>query len=197
MSRPSFPLTVPCPGAPFAPRGPFGSVPPLPRYYGALRLPVAPALASLALRSAVPSIQRRRRRASQVPRRPSPRMPRLFDPGGTSGAGLRDSRPYVSLLRCCLPSPPTRRLPRLEHFGVQFRSLRARCLRFAARVAPTPRKTRFRLAALPWPGGSSTRWVALQVSALLWLTWLPPGRGLLGARSAVPVRLEVTRVRVR
>jgi hypothetical protein len=42
MSLPSFPLTVPCPGVPFAPRGPSAVVPPLHRYYGALRLPAAP-----------------------------------------------------------------------------------------------------------------------------------------------------------
>ena len=43
MSLPSFPLTVPCPGAPFAPRGPYGLVPPLRHYYGALRRPARPA----------------------------------------------------------------------------------------------------------------------------------------------------------
>ena len=43
--------------------------------------------------------------------------------------------------------------------GAQSRSLQARCLRFAARVTPTPRKTRFRpVAGLPdgigYPSGS-------------------------------------------
>jgi hypothetical protein len=35
----------------------------------------------------------------------------------------------------------------LSHFGAQSRGLQTRCLRFAARVTPLPRKTRFRLAA--------------------------------------------------
>jgi hypothetical protein len=152
----NFPLAVPCPGAPFAP-GPFGWVPPLRRYYDALRRPSAPLSLRLRSRLAVAS-RRRSTRDLLSPRRPSPHVPRLFDPGETSGAGLRERRPYAWLLRCCLPSLLSRRLPRLSHFGVQFRP-RARCLASWPRLPSSPRKTRFRLAALPWPGGNSTRWV--------------------------------------
>ena len=66
--------------------GSLGSVPPLRRYYGALRLPAAPLLASLALAITVPSLDGANG-TSQVPRHPSPRAPRFFDSGGISGAG--------------------------------------------------------------------------------------------------------------
>ena len=39
--------------------------------------------------------------------------------------------------------------------------LHARCLRFAALVTQTPRKTRFRLVARPFAGRDSTRWVRI------------------------------------
>ena len=43
--------------------------------------------------------------------------------------------------------------PRESHLGAPSHGLHARCLRFAARVTPGPRKTRFRLAGQPCPGG--------------------------------------------
>jgi hypothetical protein len=86
------------------------------------------------------------------------------DPGGAYPSRPPGLRPYVLLSRCCLPSPPTRRPPQIPYFGARFRSLRARCLRFVSVVTFRSRKTRFRLAALPWPSGISTRWVAYLVS---------------------------------
>ena len=53
----------------------------------------------------------------------------------------------IRCLTCCLPSGLRRRLPRQLDVGTQSHSLQPRCLRFAARVTPEPRKTRFRLAA--------------------------------------------------
>lgn len=53
----------------------------------------------------------------------------------------------IRCLTCCLPSHLRRRLPRQFDVGTQSHSLQPRCLRFAARVTPAPRKTRFRLAA--------------------------------------------------
>jgi hypothetical protein len=53
----------------------------------------------------------------------------------------------IRCLTCCLPSNLRRRLPRQFDVGTQSHSLQPRCLRFAARVTPAPRKTRFRLAA--------------------------------------------------
>ena len=136
--EPSVPAIVPSHGSmsrrALRSTGSLGKVPPLRRYYDALRLPAAP----LSLACAC-DLQFRRFRVgavgiSQVPRRPSPHMPRLSDSGGILGAGLREQRPYASPLRCCLPGLPDRRLPRHRNFGVQFRSPRARCLRFVTRV---------------------------------------------------------------
>ena len=93
----------------------------------------------------------------------------VFAPGGTYPSRPPGLRPYVLLSRCCLPGWWSRRLPRLTNFGVHFRSLRAHCLRFATPITRTPRKTRFRLAALPWPGGSPTRWVTSSGFRSCWL----------------------------
>ena len=56
-------------------------------------------------------------------------------------------RQAVAAPRCCLRTIHGVWLPRQAPFGAQSRSLRARCLRFVGRVAPLPRKTRFRLVA--------------------------------------------------
>ena len=46
---------------------------------------------------------------------------------------------------CCLPRSRERRPPRSDAFGTRSHGPLARCLRFAPRVAPPGRKTRFRL----------------------------------------------------
>ncbi len=141
-----------------------------------------PALARLRSPSAVPSCRRSTRDLPSSSATLATRAPALR-PRWNFGSRPPGRCPYASLLRCCLPSLPSRRLPRHGHFGVRFRSPRARCLRFAARVAPVPRKTRFRLAALPSPGGSSTRWVAaIGFRHHSGVTWRPPLRGFLGAQ---------------
>ena len=71
---------------------------------------------------------------SQVPRRPTPHMPRSSIPAESSKLAS-GAKPLRSLRRSCLPCLPTRRPPQLPHFGIQFRSLRARCLRFVTTVA--------------------------------------------------------------
>jgi hypothetical protein len=108
------PPPAPCPGAPFPPRGARAQVSPLPRYYGALRLPGArPASLPLGGCSAVTlpracvrlsvqarrrpgargvgvrpppgrSLSRRRARASQVPGRPWCAYAVFSDPGGSA-----------------------------------------------------------------------------------------------------------------
>jgi hypothetical protein len=78
--------------------------------------------------------------ASQVPGPPSCVRAPLFDPGETPGLGR------VSAQRCCLPLAERRRLSRsIKSFEAPSRGPHTRCLRFAARLSPAPRKTRFRL----------------------------------------------------
>jgi hypothetical protein len=107
-----------------------------PRSIGTLRLLVARPAALRCLRLAVPpQFSGRRRRglpsSSATSRARAPvHRPRRNLGSRTSGTG----RPYASLLRCCLPSLLSRRLPQLAHFGVRFRSPRARCLRFVVTV---------------------------------------------------------------
>ena len=85
--------------------------------------------------------------SSQVPGRPS-RTCRALRPRWDRCARPSGALPYSLALRCCLPLLRRRRLPRLTSFGAQSHGPHTRCLRFAARVAPGPRKTRFRLVAL-------------------------------------------------
>jgi len=68
-------------------------------------------------------------------------MHALFsDPGGSA-------RQAFQRVGCCLPPFVQRRLPRAVPLGAQWHGLHRRCLRFAGRLTPTPRKTRFRLGA--------------------------------------------------
>jgi hypothetical protein len=80
----------------------------------------------------------------------------LFDPGGTGGARLDlfyGTPMLPSDLNDAVGSHDS--MP----FGAQSHSLHTRCLRFAVRVAPAPRKTRFRLLARLCRAGLTTRWV--------------------------------------
>jgi hypothetical protein len=63
-------------------------------------------------------------------------------------------RSATAALRCCLPPFKQRRLPRTLYFEAQSHGPHIRCLRFAGWVAPPPRKTRFRMAGQPYPGGT-------------------------------------------
>lgn len=49
-----------------------------------------------------------------------------------------------------------------RNFEARSHGPRARCLRFARRVTPSPRKTRFRLPARRCRAGVSTRWVPIE-----------------------------------
>ena len=79
-------------------------------------------------------------RASHVPGEPAVPMPCSATPAGRNASGLYDApaRP---------PFRPRRRLHTRMSFGAQSHGLGTRCLRFAAWVAPSRRKTRFRLQA--------------------------------------------------
>jgi hypothetical protein len=65
----------------------------------------------------------------------------LFDPGEARSSGQYDER-RLSTHRATAPTSST-----LDYFEADSRSSRARCLRFAGWIAPSPRKTRFRLVA--------------------------------------------------
>jgi hypothetical protein len=62
-------------------------------------------------------------------------------------------RSATTALRYCLPPYTRRQLLRKLYFEALSHGLHTRCLRFAGWIAPPPRKTRFRLAGLPFPGG--------------------------------------------
>ena len=65
-----------------------------------------------------------------------------------------------------LPSAlPRASAPATIDFGAQSHGPHTRCLRFAGRVAPPPRKTRFRLLATLCRAGLATRWAPQKVSA--------------------------------
>jgi len=168
VSPPSFPPSVPCSGAPFPPQGPPGCVPLLQRYYEALRLPDD-------LHARLRFLRQRATTATRpsLPRESGAHLPRAWAffrlPSGLSTWSRqdlpgswwtllcacpalrprRDPRTWpVSALGCCLPLLVRRRLSRrFRSFEAQSRGPHTRCLRFAARVAPAPRKTRFRLVA--------------------------------------------------
>jgi hypothetical protein len=174
MSPPSFPRTVPCSGAHFPPRGPSGW---FPRFTGTVKhsdfLPPFPrrfvAFASRYRRCALGSLPPMQGAASAgrglftgLPKTGSsteatgaPRFledPIVYMPCSQTPAGPR--RSATTALRCCLPPYARRRLPRQLYFVAQSHGLHTRCLRFAGWITPPPRKTRFRLAGLPFPGGT-------------------------------------------
>jgi len=156
---------------PFLLRVPSGGFPAFIGTIRALRLPGAHPAALRCLRLAVPSVRpvfatrrpgERDVFSEDLVRPAPPDIPAHFSKGdtGTSQVPGESSRACPVLmtpagfprqagtaLRCCLPPYPRRRPPRCMHFGALSQGLPVRCLRFAARVTPTPRKTRFRLAA--------------------------------------------------
>ena len=178
MSLASFPPAVSWPGAPFPRRGPSGRFPRVARYYEALRLPAARPAALRCLRLAVSRSHPRFAPAAAgcagrgpgvghpvPPRRDLPRRRRglpgswgtpVSVPCSPTPAGSRApghcgaaTRPSVTLTT----SAPAMMID----FGAQSHGPLTRCLRFAARVAPAPRKTRFRPLAKLCRAGLVTR----------------------------------------
>jgi hypothetical protein len=150
--------------------GSLGSVPPLHRYYQALRLPAAPPalLRFLASRyrhapwTSLPQPQDATAAGlglfTGIPKPVSltettgpPRF--LEDPAMNVPCSSTPAGPLRSATAahwCCLPLFGRRRLPRFPHFGAQSHGPRTRCRRFAEWVAPPPRKTHFRIAGQPF-----------------------------------------------
>jgi hypothetical protein len=146
VSLPSFPPTVPYPGAALCSAGSLGSVPPRRRSYCGTPTPRAPALLCSSLCFAVPALSGGRE-GSQVPGQPlctrAGLRPRWRRQVRTPGCALR-----FDLLAVAWPRCPPRRPPQSCGFRGSIRRPRTRCLRFAAALTGGPRKTRFRLAVL-------------------------------------------------
>jgi hypothetical protein len=169
MSLSSFPRSVPRSGAALCSTGSLGLVPQrLCSYCGT---PTSRSPASLThCASLSRSVSRRRKRELPSSSATLATHAPVSDLGRAYPSRPPGLRPYVLLSRSCLPGSPYPSASTTFHFGVQFRGLRACCLRFVSVVAFRSRKTRFRLAALPWPDGTSTRWVANLVS--VWLAYM-------------------------
>jgi len=90
----------------------------------------------------------------------------LCDPGRTAASG-----PCNAAARP--PLCPRRRLPRLASFEARSHGFGTGCLRFAGRVTPTPRKTRFRLLARLFRTGLVTRRVPSK-GFTVYPTFVPP-----------------------
>jgi hypothetical protein len=76
-----------------------------------------------------------------------------------------------------------------ESFGAPSHGLRALCVRFAARVTPGPRNTRFRLVANLYRAGF-TRWVPMKSFRPSGYMIIPPSRTFLAHQESLrePVR---------
>ena len=144
-----------------------------PRFFPPRSVSFAGRHLACALSSSLPCARTRLARAWALFREPPlfPLTRKALDlPGswGTSACVPRSSTPVepqrqvFSTPRCCLPSLGRRRPPQPESLGAQSRGPHARCLRFAARVAPAPRKTRFRLVTNLAGRGSIPRKVPLE-----------------------------------
>ena len=86
-------------------------------------------------------------RTSQVPEQPSCPRALFLDPGRT------DARQGHDGVSARPPLVTTTVAPTMEVFGAQSHGIGTHCLRFAARVTPRPRKTRFRLLARLYRAG--------------------------------------------
>ena len=158
--------------------GSLGSVPPLPRYYSTLRLPSTPPAALRFLRLAVsrshprfalvavgcagrgpgvghpvlpPGLAEKVKGPPRFLGDPSVSVPCSSTPAGSPAPGHHGAatRPSVTFKTS---APAT-----MNAFGAQSHGPLTRCLRFAAPVARTPRKTRFRPLAKLCRAGLVTR----------------------------------------
>jgi hypothetical protein len=105
----------------------------------------------------------------------------VFDPGGIASSGLRLRLLFDEVM---VPSAHSDGVGSrgFTTFEALSHGLRTCCLRFAARVAPAPRKTRFRVVAGWWPTLPGRDFNPLgfrcEVSSLFSLTSPPPHPGL-------------------
>ena len=90
----------------------------------------------------------------------------LFDPGGSD-------TPWPWRCAGAAPALSTTKAPALTSFEALSHGFGTGCLRFAGRVAPTPRKTRFRLLAKLFRTGLLTRRIPLK-GFPMYPTFVPP-----------------------
>src|ERR1700730_7393697 len=213
VSPPSFPRTFPCAGALFPPRGPSGR---FPRFLGTKKHsvflpPVPPHFVSFArwyrrcaLSFAPAGARRSTRGPGFVYRSPPHRLPRrrrqdlpgswstpheravLFDPGGILTLGHYRASMLPSTFSTVSASA-TIVLSGLNHPAHAFAV-------YASQhgIAPSPRKTRFRMAGLPFRAGLATRWVLTKGFRLSFLpSQASPGApGMTRGKSAHQERRE-------
>jgi hypothetical protein len=169
--------------------GSLGPLSPLPWYDWLLRLPTAlPAPLWSSLGSALPCASSSLPGRSALPARawglffrcPGRSLGRRSDLPGSWGVllcvcpvlGPRHSlhTSPVAVSRFCPRRRDNEDLCVVGHFGARSHGFRTRCLRFAARVAPGPRNTRFRLVASLCRTGLVTRRTPLSVSVIVYMT---------------------------
>ena len=188
MSRPSFPRSVPLFGAALCSAGSLGVVRLLLSSYCGTPTSCFPSSLTT-VRSLSGSALRRRNRSSQVPRRPSPHMPRSTTPVEPTRAGLRGFAPtscslgvafqvprLVGLHDSCLSGPDSAACVLAVY--ASCRSLPSAHARLAFGWRPCLGRAGFQ------PAGS------LSWFRYILVTYSPPRRGLLGARETAALRRE-------
>ena len=141
----------------------------------ALRLPVARPRRPSLTRASVPTF---RQEATGPPRFlgiPCVYAPCSLTPAGPPCRAVAPNR--ATARRCCRTPLEQQRLPQ-RYFGALSHGIYTRCLRFAARVTPGPRKTRFRAVAnLLRVDGAKLTSTGIQHEVSL-SSWHPPHPGL-------------------
>ena len=138
-------FTAPVP--PFARQGPSGRFPRVTARTAALRLLAVPRPLCSPLCGRVPAFAEDVE-ISQVPQATPAHVPRRKPPVGTTARGSGPAALRWRNRQRPSAQPRARRLPQPRSISGYQRGPRARCLRFAAGVAPAPRKTRFPPASL-------------------------------------------------
>ena len=141
----------------------------------ALRLPMARPRRPPFPRAAVPTSRQETTGPPRFLGIPCVYAPCSLTPAGPPCRAVAPNR--ASARRCCRAPMERRRLPQ-RYFGALSHGIYTRCLRFAARVTPGPRKTRFRaVASLLRVDGAKLTSTGTQHEVSL-SSWHPPHPGL-------------------
>lgn len=145
MSLPSFPRSVPTPGATLCSAGSLGSVPPLRHSYRGAPTSHCPDHARYDPRAVVPANRSGGDEISQVPGQSLLACRGLTPRWSRSAMRSRVKAPR-SAWRCCLPPPMRRRPPRQSPISGPSPRPTGSLSTLRERSRECPRKTRFRLA---------------------------------------------------